>query len=132
MSEFERRKRNIDFNRLRNRATGINWGEQDELEEDYEFVSYDEEEHVNHIMDHSKSKNEGEEQLYLNGKPFLIRDKRNKKKSFEDTHVRITTYLERDIQSIIKIMQKNGQIKSITDFINESIKENLLNNYQEN
>lgn len=67
----------------------------------------------------------------LNGEPFAIKDQ-PVKLSFDMTHTRITTYLENNIHQIVRILLKQGQIDSITKFINDSIQDNLLKNYNGN
>lgn len=49
------------------------------------------------------------------------------KPKFKDTHTRVTTYIENNLHIIIKMLQDEGQIESISSFINESIKYYLMN-----
>lgn len=136
-----RRKRNIDLGRFRSEesSTNINSIKDDKLEEEWEFAEEIEEgeeeieieeqdssaEWASHDNDYPE-----EEQLYLNGKVFHVKQQ-PKKQSFNETHVRITTYLEKNVHQIIRILQKQGQIESITKFINDSVKDYLMNHYQD-
>ena len=63
----------------------------------------------------------------INGEVFMpkIIDVTEKPK-FKDTHTRVTTYLENNLHVIIKLLQEQGQIESISGFINESIKYFLM------
>lgn len=145
-----RRKRNFEYSSSRQplSQTGINWGNEEvELEEDYEELEvelgnneYEEEyqteeamEYDNHELPDRNKKNNKQQnnQLYIDGKPFVPRQM-PKKQTFNDTHVRITTYLEKNVHQIIHMLLEQGQIESISKFINDSIKEHLMNNYHNN
>lgn len=97
------------------------------LEEDYEDVEqYEEDKEIDE--DDSYEENRESNTFLIDGKPFVPKQ-RSKKESFMDTHDRYTTYLEKNLLHIIRMLQENGQIESITKFINASIKEHLMNNY---
>ncbi|MFD1734997.1 hypothetical protein ACFSCX_00325 [Bacillus salitolerans] len=131
-----RRKRNIDLSR-QSQSLGHDYQYEVELEEDKEVVEleegYEEIEEVEeyeeevHLPDDYQS-----EQNYfmLDGKPFKLKQQ-FKKESFSETHVRVTTYLDKNIHQIIKMLQHHKQIESITKFINDSIKDQLMNKYNQ-
>lgn len=48
------------------------------------------------------------------------------KPTFKDTHTRVTTYIENNLHTIIKMLQEHQQIDSITGFINDSIRYYLM------
>ncbi|MBG9545511.1 hypothetical protein ABE29_22995 [Cytobacillus firmus] len=137
-----RRKRNIDLSRFRNEesSSGLHWESNEEQEEEMEYgeeleegeeeVEVDESESSDKWDSHFDNDQADQEQLYLNGKPFHVKQQ-PKKQSFNETHVRITTYLEKNVHQIIRMLQKQGQIESITKFINDSVTEYLMNQYQE-
>ncbi|MED0665948.1 hypothetical protein P4T04_06405 [Bacillus badius] len=129
-----RRKRNLKLLEDHERPnefvhTNPAWDDEPELEEGYEEV----EEYY-----HSEDEPEDEEAevysddsangLFIDGKLFVPKKKR-KKETFMDTHVRYTTYLEKNLLQIIRMLQESGQVESITKFINDSIKDHLLNHY---
>ncbi|ARK22272.1 hypothetical protein [Sporosarcina ureae] len=70
-------------------------------------------------------------ELTIDGKLFVPK-KQPKKQPFSETHVKLTTYLEVNLNQIIRMMQANGQIDSITHFVNQAIKEYLMTNYNDN
>lgn len=96
------------------------WGIKGVLEEGTEDLDLDEEEEE---VDESKK-----EEFMLDGKPFVPIQK-NRKLTFEESHIRITTYLEKDCHLIVRMLLKQGQISSITALINESVKAYLLNEF---
>ena len=133
-----RRKRNIDLSRFRHEepSTSIKWGE--ELEKGYEYeevIEYDDgevfQEEVHERSNEEKNDEHEKEVLLLNGKPFMFKEI-PKKETFADTHVRVTTYIEKNLHQIIRMLQKQKQIKSITRLINDSIKDHLMNKYHNN
>ena len=137
-----RRKRNIDLSRFREEkssSSGLHWGNnedqeemqyEEELEEGEEEVEVDETESSDEWDSHTGVDHTDQQQIYLNGKPFHVKQQA-KKQSFNETHLRITTYLERNVHQIIRMLQKQGQIESITKFINDSVKDYLMNQYQD-
>lgn len=136
-----RRKRNIDLSKFRDEkpsSSSLHWGSneeeemeyEEELEEGEEEVEVDETESTDEWDSHIENDQTEQEQLYLNGKPFHVKQQ-PKKQSFNETHVRITTYLEKNVHQIIRMLQKQGQIESITKFINDSVKDYLMNQYQD-
>lgn len=136
-----RRKRNIDLSRFRREeSSNVDRVNEDELEEEVEFgeeieegeeeIEIEEQDLSVEWASHHDNDYLEEEQLYLNGKVFHVKQQ-PKKQSFNETHVRITTYLERNVHQIIRILQKQGQIESITKFINDSVKDYLMNHYQD-
>lgn len=137
-----RRKRNIDLSRFQREeySSGINWGNNKELREETGFeeetvegieeMEVEEAEPSDEWSADTDSTELNGEQLYLNGKLFKMKSK-STKQSFTETHVRITTYLEKNVHQIIHLLQKQGQIDSITKIINDSVKEYLMNNYQD-
>jgi hypothetical protein len=148
-----RRKRNFNYSGNRSVEAGsINWngdseleeGEEVELEEDevMELEADEEGEEIDYSQDDNADVEVNEDgtdngdrtdegrNFYLDGKRFVPKEQK-KKQSFAETHVRITTYLERNVHYIIKILQDQGQIESITKLINDSIKAHLLNEYND-
>lgn len=72
----------------------------------------------------------------INGEVFLpkIIDVESKP-TFKETHTRVTTYLENNLHTIIKLLQEHNQIESISGFINDSIRYYLMkekNDYSSN
>src|SRR5690606_29724160 len=128
-----RRKRNIDLSRFRDEesSSGINWGNNKEPKEEIEFEEEIEEVEPSDEGDsHTNNIGLNAEQLSLNGKPFRMKTK-PVKQPFTETHVRVTTYLEKNVHQIIHMLQKQGQIESITKFINDSVKDYLINHYED-
>lgn len=137
-----RRKRNIDLSRFQREeySSGINWGNnkesreemgfEEEIVEGIEEMEVEEAEPSDEWSADTDSTELNGKQLYLNGKLFKMKSK-STKQSFTETHVRITTYLEKNVHQIIHLLQKQGQIDSITKIINDSVKEYLINHYQD-
>ena len=48
--------------------------------------------------------------------------KRRNKKSFEEQHVRVTTYLENSVREKLELLKDKGLIESYTQLINQSVK----------
>jgi hypothetical protein len=48
--------------------------------------------------------------------------KRRNKKSFEEKHVRVTTYLEKAVREKLELLKDKGMIESYTQIINQSVK----------
>jgi len=44
------------------------------------------------------------------------------KKSFEEQHVRVTTYLENSVREKLELLKDKGVISSYTELINQSVK----------
>lgn len=135
-----RRKRNIDLSRFQKAnepVASLAWEQEElELEEGYEEVEEeceyeDEELSDSQSADKSLDSNQEEQNHFmLDGKPFRLKQ-HSQKQSFSETHVRTTTYLEKNIHQIIKMLQHQNQIESITKFINDSIKHYLTTRYSE-
>lgn len=133
-----RRKRNIDLSHIRQKNVVEQEDMEDEveLEEGYEYEELGwETEGVEPEMDQTQRQSPSDfsndaSSAYINGKPFIPKQP-PKKETFADTHIRITTYLEKNVHQIIRMLQKQGHIASITQFINDSIKEHLLNQYHD-
>jgi len=134
-----RRKRNIDLSRYRQpNSPSAYWDEDSEVEVGYEYeevLEYEEEDKPDvALMDEGDASDEETEDpghntaLMLNGKPFVLKQQATKQ-SFNDTHVRVTTYLEKNVHQIIKMLLAQNQIESITKFINDSVKDHLMNKY---
>jgi hypothetical protein len=137
-----RRKRNIDLSGYRQEPPKVQeqWEDDIELEEGFEYeeveLEAEEEEEEEEEEDELAVNESGQENpsrpnnstFYLDGKPFVPKQQ-PKKQSFAETHVRITTYMEKNIHMIVQMLHKQGQIESITKFVNDSIEENLLNHY---
>lgn len=147
-----RRKRNIDlssvkekFNQGQISTYGINdnaWANQkkENTGADYNTIDIeeDEEEIINDSFEDNESK--GQEELpdpKKNYTPSLSIDGReiniaklNKKAKFDETHVRFTSYLEKNLYSVIQLLKKQGHIDSITELVNESIKFYLTSNHE--
>lgn len=107
-----------------------------ELEEDYEEIELENEEYEMkvekenvQIAEINTTSNQENNQLFIDGKPFVPKQIQ-KKQSFNETHVRITTYLEKNLHQIIHMLLEQGQIESISKFINDSVKEHLLRHRQ--
>ncbi|UGB30585.1 hypothetical protein [Metabacillus sp. B2-18] len=135
-----RRKRNIDLSKHRPHLNPIQTKaeEEAELEEGYEY-EYEEiegelvEEEMVTQHDYNEAINRVEsegKQMFIDGRPFIPKQQQ-KKQTFDDTHVRITTYLEKNVHQIVRMLQKQGQIESITKFVNDSIKAYLLNEFHD-
>jgi len=67
-------------------------------------------------------------ELFIDGVKFVPKCK-PKKELFMETHIRYTTYINKDVMQIIRQLDEGEQIGSITHLINEAIKEHLLNHY---
>jgi hypothetical protein len=136
-----RRKRNIDMSRFyredetkKYSATGwINEkSEEDtELEVDYEEVEEITEYDSDTDEDVEETSEEGSGQYFIDGKQFVAKEK-PKKALFMETHIRYTTYIDKNVMRVIRLLQENGQIESITTFINDGIKEHLFHKYSNN
>ena len=50
-----------------------------------------------------------------------LKNRRNKK-SFEEKHVRVTTYLENSVREKLELLKDKGVIGSYTELINQSVK----------
>lgn len=50
-----------------------------------------------------------------------------KRKSFEEKHKRLTTYVERDLYKLIKKLKGAGHIRTTTEFVNAAFKEYIKN-----
>lgn len=69
----------------------------------------------------SKAKDNDEE----NDKEVDLKEKikkRREKKSFEEVHTRVTTYLEKPVREKMELLKDKGVIESYTQLINLSIK----------
>lgn len=131
-----RRKRNLDLGGAKKPlpSTEESWSH-GELEEGYEEIEIENDEYE---MESEKENVQIEEtdlirskqnnQLFIDGKPFVPKQMK-KKQSFNESHVRITTYLDKNLHQIIHMLLEQGQIESISKFVNDSIKENLMNKY---
>jgi hypothetical protein len=134
-----RRKRNIDISRYQEQVTKSKTEREEEIEleegyEEYEEEDYEVESEVEVpgiVNAYDRTRGEQEELLMLNGKLFVPKIQ-PKKQTFSDTHTRVTTYLEKNVHQIIKILQQQGQIESITKFVNDSIKDHLMSKYNDN
>lgn len=97
-----------------------------ELEnDDYEIKVEKENVQIDEINTTSSQQNN---QMFIDGKPFVLKQIQ-KKQSFNETHVRITTYLDKNLHQIIHMLLEQGQIESISRFVNDSVKEHLLSQY---
>jgi hypothetical protein len=134
----ERRKRNIGLSsdqqsiqKKQLSADEYDWKDDDEteLEEGYEEIEeYKENEDEELVQEQNET---GNTSFLIDGKPFVVKQQA-KKPTFQESHTRITTYLENNIYSIVKILQEQDQIESITLFINKSVKHYLMDKYQDN
>lgn len=100
-------------------AFGIDWGSNKRVESHLRIEEAEEEEVI------VESNNE-EEQLCIDGIP--IRVGQVSSKSNKVKQVRYTTYLDENVLNVLKILKKTDQI-SISNVINEAIKEYLKENY---
>jgi hypothetical protein len=143
-----RRKRNVDLSKVRSvfsentkTSHGLHW---ETAEEDFEKDTMVEEEHEIEIEDDEgeprgrsynvqtetdqthllNSEEDDREILRINGREVHIGTV-NKKAKFEDTHVRFTSYLEKNLYVVVRQLKKQGSISSITELVNESIKQYL-------
>lgn len=66
-------------------------------------------------------------EMYINGELFSpkIIDK-EKIPTFKEKHVRVTTYVEKNLHIIIQLLLEGGQIDSITQLVNDSLKFYLM------
>jgi hypothetical protein len=149
---YGRRKRNLDLSRLKQPLPNNDLDhteyeleedfeeielepeeDEEELEEGYEeeIIEYEEPSEEDKVIINSQSTDGNDiaaKPLLIDGKPFVPKPMK-KKQTFAENHVRITTYLEKNIHQIIRMLQNQGQIESITKFVNDSVKEYLMNNY---
>ena len=152
----ERRKRNIDMSRFErsdqtlsifNNKNDVVNDEYQVEDDDYEYeeITVDLEEEVeeeeldevekelDEVVENDALEEQFErdtQQLYIDGKPFVPKQKK-KKPTFEESHVRITTYLSKDIHIIVKMLLSQAQITSITALINDSVKAYLLSEFSD-
>ncbi|WP_089859258.1 hypothetical protein [Halanaerobium salsuginis] len=78
---------------------------------------------VNKLKLKKKSKlknNDKEEEKELDLKEKL--KKRREKKSFEEKHVRVTTYLEKSLREKMELLKDKNVIESYTQLVNLAIK----------
>lgn len=106
-----------------------------ELEEDYEEIELENDDYEMKVEKENAqidainiTSSQQNNQMFIDGKPFVPKQIQ-KKQSFNETHVRITTYLEKNLHQIIHMLLEQGQIESISKFVNDSIKEHLLSQY---
>ncbi|WP_433744948.1 hypothetical protein [Falsibacillus pallidus] len=127
-----RRNRNINLSHFRkeNQVASIAWENEDKLEEGYEYEEIDDIEGENQVEMESVSDGNSQEYFSLDGKPFKLKHQ-SRKQSFSETHIRTTTYLEKNVHQIIRMLQQQNQIESITKFINNSIKYYLTTKYSD-
>jgi hypothetical protein len=130
-----RRKRNLNLSNRNevNSGTsnhGINWGSYETEDEDESKYNHDTFTNIETEDEALRDDIEEEtlEVFQIEGKPFKLKAVAGKKK-FSDTHVRFTTYLEKDLHNTIQLMNKQGYFDSITQFINDSVKAYLLEHY---
>lgn len=72
------------------------------------------------------------EQMYIDGMKFSPKSIDKKIKStFKERHTKITTYVENNLHIIIQILREDGQIDSITQLINDSLKYYLMEKFNE-
>ena len=140
----ERRKRNIDMSRFErsDQSLSIFKDKNEEVDDeyrveddeyDYEEITIDSEEELEEEIEDDALEEPLEkdsQQLYIDGKPFVPKQKK-RKPTFEESHVRITTYLEKDCHMIVRMLLKHNQITSITALINDSVKAYLLNEFSD-
>jgi hypothetical protein len=148
----ERRKRNIDMSRFErsDQSLSIFKDKNEEVDDEYqvEDEEYEYEEIIIDSDEELEEENEEEldeeieddaleeplekdpQQLYIDGKPFVPKQK-NRKPTFEESHIRITTYLSKDIHLIVRMLLSQNQISSITALINDSVKAYLLNEFSD-
>jgi len=115
-----------------NHIFNLKEGEEYELEWDEEVIEMGEEgtRHASSMSENDRENNQSAKVFLLNGKPLTFKES-TKKATFAETHVRVTTYLEKNIYQIIQMLKTHNQIESITKFINDSVKEYLMKKYQE-
>jgi hypothetical protein len=138
----ERRRRNINLfsdDQIQKQTVSIEeeeWVEEEsfeleegsELEEGYEYEeSYSKNDDAALVEHQTENK---PTVFLIDGKPFVVKEQA-KKPTFQESHTRITTYLENNVYSIVKILQEQGQMDSITSFINESVKHYLVEKFQD-
>ena len=136
-----RRKRQIDLSKVRNikieHINGIQWDNEvqkpasaeDELELSWEEEARPAqrptaERRVIKSVRTPEPSPVANSTLLMDGKPIRIQAA-GKEKTFEETHVRFTSYLEHDLHIVVQALKKQGQIRSITELVNESIKHYL-------
>lgn len=64
----------------------------------------------------------------IDGKPFIVKEQ-TKKPTFHESHVRVTTYIDKNVHQIIKMLLAQNQIESITKLINDSVKAYLQSEF---
>ena len=137
-----RRKRQIDLSRVRNmnfeHVTGIQWDDEMQPEsEEVEIESGWEEEEATpapssefkqqerkslHVV--PRAPGDAKSTMCLDSKPIRFQGM-GRDKSFEESHIRFTSYLEHDLFHVVHALKKQGHIRSITELVNESIKHYL-------
>jgi hypothetical protein len=135
-----RRKRQIDLSRLRNmkveHVTGIRWD--DEMQPESEEVENEsgweeatpapssefeqQKRKALHVV--PRAPGDAMSTMCLDGKPIRFQGKR-RDRTFEESHIRFTSYLEHDLFHVVHTLKKQGHIRSITELVNESIKHYL-------
>ncbi|MFC6040527.1 hypothetical protein ACFPYN_13960 [Paenisporosarcina macmurdoensis] len=140
----ERRKRNIDMSRFersdqtlsifkdKNEEVNDEFQVEDD-EYEYEEITVDLEEELEEELEEKINEEQlakDPQQLYIDGKPFVPKQKK-RKLSFEESHIRITTYLSVDNHLIVRMLLKQNQITSITALINDSVKAYLLSEFSD-
>lgn len=68
-----------------------------------------------------------DEELYIDGELFSPKViEKEKIPTFKEKHVRMTTYVEKNLHIIIQLLLAGGQIESITQLVNDSLKFYLM------
>lgn len=139
-----RRKRNLDLSEVPNNKTeimtGIWWGDekknvpvQDDIESGWEDQDVEDISEPSPVSAQNTKKPSNHPEFFtskngilsLNGRPIRFQGT-GSEKSFEETHVRFTSYLEHELFIVVKALKKQGHIRSITELVNESIKHYLV------
>lgn len=127
----ERKRRNIQLRGDEHAIPTNRWVTESETWEDEEEATTDLEEGIEELEEESEETDGNKQDLpvYLvDGKPFPIK-REDKKPSFQESHTRITTYLENNLNGIIRILHQQREIDSITSFLNDAVKHYLKEKY---
>jgi len=102
--------------------------EEEDIEVIEEETAYDIEDIEVEDQSFGKDAEQQPTELFIDGMKFVPKRK-PKKELFMETHIRYTTYINKDVMQIIRLLHESEQIESITHLINQAIKEHLLNHY---
>lgn len=127
----ERKRRNIQLQGDEHTIPMNRWTTEAETGKNEEEASTDLEEGIEEVEEELEETDGSKQDLtvyLIDGKPFPIK-LQEKKPSFQESHTRITTYLENNLHGIIRILHQQQKIDSITAFLNDAVKHYLKEKY---